>query len=94
MTCCKAIAQKIKMLSVEEIRREFNIRNDYTKEEEEQAAKSFDKLIFENFAEDKSEDWLSHGSETTPDRESEQDIFGEPDNEFKGKCRGMCVIEH
>ena len=35
-TCCKAIAQKIKMLSVEEIRREFNIRNDYTKEEEEQ----------------------------------------------------------
>jgi len=24
------------MLSVEEIRREFNIRNDYTKEEEEQ----------------------------------------------------------
>jgi len=36
LTCCKAIAQKIKMLSVEEIRREFNIRNDYTKEEEEQ----------------------------------------------------------
>ena len=36
LTCCKAIAQKIQMLSVEEIRREFNIRNDYTKEEEEQ----------------------------------------------------------
>ena len=55
-----------------------------SKEEEEQAAHSFDKIVFENFAEDKSEDWLTHGSETTPDKEIEQDIFGEPDIEYKG----------
>ena len=97
----KTIDRKFDRLSMDLSDDEFNVEKDIqmnstqiSKEEEEQAAKSFDKLIFENFAEDKSEDWLSHGSETTPDRESEQDIFGEPDNEFKGKCRGMCVIEH
>ena len=51
-----------------------------SKKEEEEAAKSFEKIIFENFAEDKSEDWLTHGSEATPDKEVEQDIFGEPDD--------------
>ena len=51
-----------------------------SKEEEEEAAQSFDKIIFENFAEDKSEDWLTHGSEVTPDKDVEQDIFGAPDD--------------
>ena len=41
-------------------------------------------IVLENFAEDKSEDWLTHNSETTPDKEIEQDIFGEPDIEYKG----------
>merc|ERR1719361_1100656 len=52
-----------------------------SEQEEEEAAKSFEKIIFENFAEDKSEDWLTHGSEATPDKEVEQDIFGEPDQD-------------
>ena len=52
---------------------------------------SFDKIIFESFAEDKSEDWLTHGSEATPDRECGQEIFGEPDNEFKGKAGGRSI---
>merc|ERR1711862_906315 len=48
-----------------------------SREEEEQATQSFNRIIFENFAEDKSEDWLTHGSEATPDKDIEQDIFAD-----------------
>ena len=55
-----------------------------SRQEEEEAASSFEAIIFDNFAEDKSEDWLtqgSHGSEATPDKEIQPDIFGEPEVE-------------
>ena len=91
----KTIDRKFDRLSMDLSDAEVNVEKEIqmdssqiSREEEEQAAQSFDKIIFENFAEDKSEDWLTHGSETTPDRECEQDIFGEPDIEFRGKGRG------
>lgn len=35
-SCCKAIANLMKGLTVEELRAKFNIKNDFTPEEEEQ----------------------------------------------------------
>jgi hypothetical protein len=68
-----------------------------SKEEEDAAANSFEKVMHDNFLEDKSEDWLtqgSQGSETTPEKEVAVDILGTPDNDkssqskfSKGKCR-------
>ena len=84
----KTIDKKFNRLSMElsdyEVSTENQVFMDVSqisKEEEEIAAQSFDKIIFENFAEDKSEDWLTQGSaEATPDQEVQQDIFGAPDN--------------
>ena len=94
----KTIDRKFDRLSMDLSDAEVNLEKEIqmdasqlSREEEEQAAQSFDKIIFENFAEDQSEDWLTHGSETTPDREVEQDIFGEPDNDFKGKAKGRSI---
>ena len=91
----KTIDRKFDRLSMDLSDAEVNVGKEIqmdssqiSREEEEQAAQSFDKIIFESFAEDKSEDWLTHGSDHTPDKECEQDIFGEPDNEFKGKAGG------
>ena len=64
------------------------IVSNISKEEEEQASQSFDKIVFDNFAEDRSEDWWTHGSEATPDKELGHEIFGEPDQEFKGLYMG------
>ena len=83
----KNIDKKFERISLDLSDSEMNVEKEMfmnvsqiSKEEEEEAAQSFDKIIFENFAEDKSEDWLTHGSEVTPDKDVEQDIFGAPDD--------------
>ena len=89
----KNIDRKFERLSIELSDTEMNVEKEMfvrvstqlSLEEEEQAAKSFDKIMFENFAEDKSEDWLTHGSEPTPEKEVATDIFGAPDNEMHRK---------
>ena len=88
----KTIERKFDRLSMDLSDTEINIEKEMfvkvstqiTKTEEDEAAKSFEKIIFDNFSEDKSEDWLTHGSEATPDKEVEQDIFGEPDDDVVG----------
>ena len=50
-------------------------------EEEEQAALSFDQIIFDNYAEDKSEDWLTHGSDPSPEKDLPDNIFDLHDRE-------------
>ena len=86
-----SIARKFERLSMDlsdtEVTVEKEITCNISKEEEEQASQSFDKIVFDNFAEDRSEDWLTHGSEATPDKELGQEIFGEPE-EFKGLYMG------
>jgi len=85
----KNIDRKFERLSMDLSDTEINIEKEMfvrvstqvSKEDEEQAARSFDKIMFDNFAEDKSEDWLTHGSEPTPEKEEATDIFGAPDNE-------------
>ena len=85
----QTIERKFDRLSMDLSDTEMNVEKEMfvqvstqiSEQEEEEAAKSFEKIIFENFAEDKSEDWLTHGSEATPDKEVEQDIFGEPDQD-------------
>jgi len=85
----KNIDRKFERLSMDLSDTEMNVEKEMfvkvstqiSKEEEEQAARSFDKIMFDNFAEDKSEDWLTHGSEPTPEKEVATDIFGEPDHE-------------
>ena len=83
------IERKFDRISMDLSDAEVNVSKEVTsnisKEEEDQASQSFDKIIFETFAEDRSEDWLTQGSEATPDKEVEQDIFGAPDNEYKAK---------
>ena len=61
-----------------------------SREDEEQAGSNFDKIIFDNYVEDKSEDWLTHESDPSPEKESGSgEIFGapekEPTNANKGK---------
>jgi hypothetical protein len=61
-----------------------------SKEDEEQAGSNFDKIIFDNYVEDKSEDWLTHESDPSPEKETGSgEIFGapekEPTNANKGK---------
>ena len=82
------IERKFDRLSMDLSDTEINVEKEMfveaskiSREEEEQATQSFNRIIFENFAEDKSEDWLTHGSEATPDKDIEQDIFGAPDND-------------
>merc|ERR1712013_479037 len=85
----KNIDRKFERLSMDLSDTEMNVEKEMfvrvstqiSKEDEEQAARSFDKIMFDNFAEDKSEDWLTHGSEPTPEKEVATDIFGEPDHE-------------
>ena len=80
------IERKFERLSMDLSDTEVNVEKEMfvekiSKEEEEQATQSFNRIIFENFAEDKSEDWLTHGSEATPDKDIAQDIFGAPDDD-------------
>lgn len=86
------IERKFDRLSMELSDTEINVEKEMfvkvstqiSRQEEEEAASSFEAIIFDNFAEDKSEDWLTHGSETTPDKEVQPDIFGEPDVDIVG----------
>ena len=56
-----------------------------SKEDEEQAASNFDKILVDNFVEDKSEDWLTHESDPSPEKETGSgEIFGPPEKD-KGK---------
>lgn len=69
-----------------------------SKEDEEQAASNFDKIIFDNYVEDKSEDWLTHESNPSPEKEmGSGEIFGAPDKEEtnanQGKSRSKVDIE-
>ena len=58
-----------------------------SKEDEEQAASNFDKILVDNFVEDKSEDWLTHESDPSPEKETGSgEIFGPPEKE-KGKSK-------
>ena len=83
------IERKFDRLSMELSDTEINVEKEMfvkvstqiSGQEEEEAATSFEAIIFDNFAEDKSEDWLTHGSEATPDKEIQPDIFGEPELE-------------
>merc|ERR1712142_362437 len=85
----KNIDRKFDRLSMDLSDTEMNVEKEMfvrvstqiSKEDEEQAAKSFDKIMFDNFAEDKSEDWLTHGSDPTPEKEVATDVFGEPDRD-------------
>merc|ERR1719447_2215460 len=53
-----------------------------SKEDEEQAASNFDKILVDNFVEDKSEDWLTHESDPSPEKETGSgEIFGPPEKE-------------
>ena len=86
------IERKFDRLSMELSDTEINVEKEMfvkvstqiSRQEEEEAASSFEAIIFDNFAEDKSEDWLTQGSETTPDKEVQPDIFGEPDVDIVG----------
>ena len=60
-----------------------------SKEDEEQAASNFDKILVDNFVEDKSEDWLTHESDPSPEKETGSgDIFGPPEKEKTDGIQG------
>ena len=97
------IERKFDRLSMELSDTEINVEKEMfvkvstqiSRQEEEEAATSFEAIIFENFAEDKSEDWLTHGSDKeTPDKEIQPDIFGEPEVHTDGskQLRGKTLV--
>ena len=60
-----------------------------SKEDEEQAASNFDKILVDNFVEDKSEDWLTHESDPSPEKETGSgEIFGPPEKEKADGVQG------
>merc|ERR1712218_616296 len=60
-----------------------------SKEDEEQAASNFDKILVDNFVEDKSEDWLTHESDPSPEKETGSgEIFGPPEKEKADGIQG------
>ena len=60
-----------------------------SKEDEEEAASNFDKIIFDNYVEDKSEDWLTHESDPSPEKDQESgEIFGAPEKEHTSAKQG------
>ena len=60
-----------------------------SKEDEEQAASNFDKILVDNFVEDKSEDWLTHESDPSPEKETGSgEIFGSPEKEKADGIQG------
>ena len=62
-----------------------------SKEDEDQAASNFDKIIFDNYVEDKSEEWLTHESDPSPEKETGSgEIFGAPERESKSADQGNC----
>ena len=60
-----------------------------SKEDEEEAASNFDKIIFDNYVEDKSEDWQTHESDPSPEKDQESgEIFGAPEKEHTNANQG------